>query len=61
MTHFIGYANGYAGYFADMPAYDSFYYEALSSPFQKGEGEKLMLCVAQEVKKISGKGGWICQ
>ncbi len=61
MTHFIGYANGYAGYFADMPAYDSFYYEALSSPFQKGEGEKLMLCAAQEVKKISGKGGWICQ
>lgn len=49
--HFIGYANGYLGYFADEFAYDHFYYEALSSPFQRGQGEKLMRLIAQAAGK----------
>lgn len=49
--HFIGYANGYLGYFADESAYDHLYYEALSSPFQKGQGEKLMRLIAQSAGK----------
>lgn len=53
--HFIGYANGYLGYFADEYAYDHFYYEALSSPFQKGQGERLMALTAQAAAKLQGK------
>lgn len=41
-VYIIGYANGYAGYIADKNAYDHRTYEALSSPFEKGEGEKLV-------------------
>lgn len=40
--HFAGYANGYLGYFADKAAYDSLNYEALSSPFERGQAEALM-------------------
>lgn len=50
-VHFIGYANGYLGYFADESAYDHFYYEALSSPFEKGQGERLMRLAAEAVGK----------
>lgn len=41
-VHIIGYANGYIGYIADERAYTNRTYEALSSPFEKGEGEKLV-------------------
>ena len=51
-VHFVGYANGYLGYFADKVAYDSFCYEALSSPFDKGEGERMMIFIAQLTDKL---------
>lgn len=41
-VHFINYANGYIGYIANQNAYDKNYYEALSSPFARGEGERVM-------------------
>lgn len=47
--HFIGYANGYLGYFADQKAYKNRCYEALSSPFEEGEGEKLMKYIEHEL------------
>lgn len=50
-THFIGYANGYMMYFADEYAYEHMYYEALSSPFKKGEAEKLVLEIKREIEK----------
>ena len=51
-VHFVGYANGYLGYFTDKVAYDSFCYEALSSPFDKGEGERMMIFIAQLTDKL---------
>lgn len=51
-VHFIGYSNGYVGYFADEFAYDNFYYEALSSPFQKGQGEKLIQFISKKGKEL---------
>ncbi|MDR2182209.1 MAG: hypothetical protein LBN92_05980, partial [Treponema sp.] len=36
----FGYANGYQGYLADSAAYDNRDYEALSSRFARGEGER---------------------
>lgn len=50
-THFIGYANGYLMYFADEYAYDRRVYEALSSPFEKGESEKMMSRIAEAIGK----------
>lgn len=38
----FGYTNGYYMYLADTEAYDSFYYEAMSSPFERGTGEYLI-------------------
>lgn len=43
----VCYANGYKGYFTDLHSYDEGYYESSSSPFQKGESEKLMDAVKQ--------------
>lgn len=40
--HVFGYCNGYILYIADEAAYDAQYYEALSSPLAKGQGEELM-------------------
>ena len=39
---FIGYSNGYQGYLPDESAYDLNYYEASSTPYEKGAGELLM-------------------
>lgn len=49
-VHFIGYTNGYIGYFADKHAYDEMYYEALSSPLQKGQPEELMKEIENKLK-----------
>lgn len=38
----IGYANGYALYLPDKSAFEENNYEALSSPFMKGEGERFI-------------------
>lgn len=50
-THFIGYANNYYMYFADRYSYDHYGYEALSSPFAKGESEKMIEIIKKEIKK----------
>lgn len=50
-THFISYTNGYQMYIADADAYDKHYYEAASSPFAKGEGERLMKEIVEQIKK----------
>lgn len=54
-VNFVGYANGYVGYFADRIAYDQYCYEALSSPFEKGQGEEMMAYIETEIKRLSGK------
>lgn len=50
-THFISYMNGYHMYIADQNAYEKQYYEASSSPFEKGEGEKLIQEIVKQIKK----------
>lgn len=55
--YFAGYTGGYLGYFADKAAYDSLNYEALSSPFERGQAEVLMGEIEKAVKTgISGAG-----
>ena len=41
----IGYANGYCMYLTDKSAFDNELYEASSSPFAKGEGERFIAIV----------------
>lgn len=41
-VYFFGYTNGYHLYIADVLAYEKGHYEALSSPLEKGEGERLV-------------------
>ena len=50
----FGYGNGYYIYIADENSYDKGYYEAMSSPFEKGVGELL----AKEMKE---RGKELCQ
>lgn len=49
---FISYANGYQGYFANMEAYDQQFYEATSSPFKRGEAEKLIAKIQEKDNEI---------
>lgn len=49
-TYIFGYTNGYCLYIADQDAYEQGYYEALSSPFAKGEGERLIYEVERCIK-----------
>ena len=44
----FGYGNGYYLYIADKFSYDQMFYEAMSSPFEKGVGEYLI----NEIRKI---------
>ena len=46
---FLGYTNGYCLYIADELAYDKGYYEALSSIYEKGQGELLMEAIKKDV------------
>lgn len=55
--HFICYANGYNGYFADEEAYDKKYYEALSSSFEKGQSEKMMVLIKDKITKLQLRKG----
>lgn len=48
---FAGYANGYFLYMADKKAHDDNNYEACSSPFARGEGERLIEILREELKK----------
>lgn len=51
-VHFVTYQKGYNGYFADEYAYDNYYYEALSSPFEKGQSEKMISVIKEKIKQI---------
>ncbi|MEG1474978.1 MAG: neutral/alkaline non-lysosomal ceramidase N-terminal domain-containing protein [Longicatena sp.] len=51
-TIFVGYANGYVGYFANLDAYNNSCYEALSSPFEKGESEKMIDFIKEEIRTL---------
>lgn len=48
----VGYANGYHAYIADMDAYKNNYYEAKTSYFEIGEGEKLIRYINEKVSAI---------
>ncbi len=48
----LGYSNGYFLYIPDEDAYDQGYYEALSSPFAKGEGERLAEAIVTELREF---------
>lgn len=50
-VHFFCYTNGYIGYFADKEAYQNHSYEALISPFQEGESEKLIHRITQNLTR----------
>ena len=50
----FGYTNGYFLYLADTNSYDQMFYEAMSSPFERGAGEIL-------IKSIKEKGEILCQ
>lgn len=50
--HFITYHKGYVGYFADQCAYEQFYYEALSSPFEKGQSECMMNIIKDKITQL---------
>ena len=47
----IGYCDGYSMYLTDSNAYEKSYYEAMSSPFAKGEGEKFVKMIIDELDK----------
>lgn len=49
---FFGYFNGYEGYIADKASYEAETYETLSSPYAKGEGEKLMDIIKAELHSL---------
>lgn len=51
-VHFICYANGYYMYFANEYAYDHQFYEAFSSPFVKGQSEKMMSTIKNKIREI---------
>lgn len=51
-VHVLGYSNGYLGYFADEQAYEAGYYEALSSPFAKGEAERLIKRIQRKIQQL---------
>ena len=45
----FGYTNGYYLYLADQNAYDRMYYEAMSSPFERGAGEYLIKNILKNI------------
>jgi len=49
----FGYGNGYYLYLADKSAYDNQYYEAMSSPFERGVGEYLIEEIRNKVHRTS--------
>jgi len=49
---FVTYSNGYMGYVCDKSAYDAETYEALSSPFERGEGELFIEAIAERLRSI---------
>ena len=49
----FGYGNGYYMYLADKNAYDSMYYEAMSSPFERGVGEYMIREILDKAKGCS--------
>lgn len=52
----IGYTNGYFMYIPNIAAFDNNWYEALSSPFEKGQGEYLIEQIRQILTTNNQKG-----
>lgn len=50
-VRFISYANGYMMYLPQKEAYEKHFYEAENTSFDKGEGEKVIGYICQELKK----------
>lgn len=50
-VHFISNTNGYLLYMADQSAHEEGVYEAVSSPFAIGEGEKMMRILANRIER----------
>ena len=50
--YFASYSNGYLGYFSDENGYDNNVYEALSSPFEKGQSEYMIQCIKEKLNEI---------
>lgn len=48
----LGYMNGYYSYILDEKAYDKGYYVASSTPFKRGEGEKLVSIIMEKLKHL---------
>ncbi|MGN6031756.1 MAG: hypothetical protein ACTHQE_08815 [Thermomicrobiales bacterium] len=53
-TLVVGYANGYAGYVADIAAWDAGTYEALASPFARRAGDVLVAAVGDLLRSLRG-------
>ncbi len=51
--NFLGYTNGYCLYITDKEAYEKGFYEALSSIYEKGQGEKLMSEISADYQKFN--------
>lgn len=50
--YFASYSNGYLGYFSDENGYDNNVYEALSSPFKKGQSEYMISCIHKKINEM---------
>lgn len=50
--YFASYSNGYLGYFSDKKGYKNNVYEALSSPFDIGQGEYMMDCIKEKISTM---------
>lgn len=48
-VHYLCYMNEYLMYFANEYAYENSIYEALSSPFKKGESEKMIAQISKQI------------
>lgn len=51
-VYFASYSNGYLGYFSDENGYDNNVYEALSSPFKKGQSEHMICCIHKKINEM---------
>lgn len=50
--YFDSYSNGYLGYFSNENGYDNNVYEALSSPFEKGQSEYMIQCISEKLNEM---------
>jgi hypothetical protein len=53
-VNIVGYCNGYSLYLTNEEAFNKFYYEAMISPFERGEGEKFIAYIANKLSEEHG-------